>query len=61
MRELRRILVAVLLGTMISAGAFAQKNDNRPPKETPKVVDKAKDKPPPNSNNQGNSNKRRNP
>jgi len=39
--------------------AFGQKNDNRPPKETPKV--KEKDKPPPsNSNNsQGNNNRRK--
>jgi len=46
MKELRRILVAILIGTTISVGAFAQKNDNRPPKEQPKVVDKEKEKPP---------------
>ncbi len=56
MRELKRILVAVLIGTMISVGAFAQGNDNRPPKEKPKVVDKEKEKPPPSNNNQSNNN-----
>jgi hypothetical protein len=56
MKELRQILVAVLMGMMISIGAFAQKgNDNRPPKDPPtKVVDKQKEKPPP-SNNQNNN------
>ena len=61
MKDLRRILVAVLLGLMISFGAFAQKNDNRPPKETPRVVDKEKDKPPPSNNNQNNSNRPKKP
>jgi hypothetical protein len=57
MKDLRRILVAVLMGTTISVGAFAQKgNDNRPPKETPRVVDKEKkEKPPPSNNNQNNN------
>lgn len=61
MRKLKRILVTVLIGTMISVGAFAQKgNDNRPPKEKPKVVDKEKEtKPPPSNNNQSNSNKKK--
>lgn len=61
MKELRRILVAGLIGMTISLGAFAQKggNDNRPPKEQPRVVDKEKEKPPP-SNNQ-NSNKPKKP
>jgi hypothetical protein len=61
MKELRRILVVVLLGLMISVGAFAQKNDNRPPKEQPRVVDKEKDKPPPSNNNQNNSNRPKKP
>jgi hypothetical protein len=61
MKELRRILVVVLLGLMISVGVFAQKNDNRPPKEQPRVVDKEKDKPPPSNNNQNNSNRPRKP
>jgi hypothetical protein len=59
MKDLRQILVAVLLGMMISVGVYAQKNDNRPPKETPKVVDKQKEKPPPNNNQ--NTNRRGKP
>jgi len=58
MKNLRQILVAVLMGILVSACAYAQKNDNRPPKEQPKVVDKEKDKPPPSNNNQ-NSNRRK--
>ena len=60
MKELKRILMVVLIGSMISVVGFAQKggNDNRPPKEQPRVVEKPK--PPPN-NNQGNSNKREKP
>ena len=62
MRNLRRILVAVLMGATISVGGFAQKNnDNRPPKEQPKVVDKEKEKPPPSNSNQSNSNRPRKP
>ena len=62
MKELRRILVAVLIGVAISVGVFAQKgNDNRPPKEQPRVVDKEKEKPPPSNNNQSNSNKPKKP
>jgi len=57
MKRLKQILVAVLIGAAISVGVFAQRgNDNRPPKEQPRVVDKEKDKPPPGNNNQGNSN-----
>jgi len=50
----------VLIGMVISVGGLAQSgsNDNRPPKETPKV--KEKEKPPPSNNNQ-NSNKPRKP
>jgi hypothetical protein len=61
MRKLRRMLVAILIGMTISVGAFGQKNsnDNRPPKENPKVVEKPK--PPPSNNNQNNSNKPRKP
>jgi hypothetical protein len=56
MKELKQILVAVLMGLMLSVGALAQKgNDNRPPKEQPKVVDKEKEKPPPSNNNQNNN------
>jgi hypothetical protein len=60
MKEMKRILTVVLMAAVLSLSAlgqatvFGQKgNDNRPPKETPKI--KEKDKPPPaNSNNQGN-------
>jgi hypothetical protein len=60
MKEIRRILAAVLIGMVLSIGGFAQKgnNDNRPPKETPKV--KERDKPPPANDNQ-NANKPRKP
>jgi len=60
MKDLRQILVAVLMGMMISVGVYAQKNDNRPPKETPRVVDKKKDTSPPPNNNQ-NTNRRGKP
>jgi hypothetical protein len=59
MRELKRILMVVLIGAVFAVGAFAQKgnsNNNRPPKETPKVVDR--EKPPPGNSN---SNKRGKP
>ncbi len=60
MKKLRQILVAVLLGMILSVGALAQKgNDNRPPKDPPtKVIDKDKEKPPPSNSNQ-NSNRRK--
>lgn len=62
MRKLKQILVAVLIGAVISVGVFAQQgNDNRPPKEQPRVVDKQKDKPPPSNNNQSNTNKPKKP
>jgi hypothetical protein len=54
MKYVRAILVAVILGLMIPAGGFAQRgggNDNRPPKEQPRVKDKDKDKPPPSNGN----------
>ena len=60
MRELKRILMVGLIGAMIAVGGLAQGNDNRPPKEKPKVVDKGKDNPPP-SNSNSNSNKRGKP
>ena len=52
MKELKQILMVVLIGSMISVVGFAQKggNDNRPPKEQPRVVEKPKP-PPSNSNN----------
>jgi len=53
MKYLRSILVAVLIGLTIPVGAFAQHggNDNRPPKEQPRVKDKDKEKPPPTNGN----------
>jgi hypothetical protein len=59
MKDLRQILAAVLMGMIFSVGGYAQKNDNRPPKEQPKVVDKEKEKPPPQSNT--NTNRRGKP
>ena len=57
MKELKQILVAVLMGLMLSVGALAQKgNDNRPPKESQKV--KETEKPPPSNKNQ-NSNRKK--
>ena len=64
MKEVRKILVAILLGAVVAAGAFAQKNGDdgkRPPKDTPKVVDKDKEKPPPKNNTPDNSNRRGKP
>jgi cytoskeletal protein RodZ len=62
MREVKRILMAALMGLVLSLGAlvpiaaFGQKNTNRPPKEPEKV--KQPDKQPRgNSNSQGNSNR----
>jgi hypothetical protein len=65
MKEVKRILTAILMAAILGvtalapASAFGQKgNDNRPPKENPKI--KEREKPPPsNSNNQGNSNRGR--
>ena len=60
MKKVRLILVAGLMGTMRSVSGFAQTgNDNRPPKEKPKVVDNEKEKPPPRDNQ--NNNKPRKP
>jgi hypothetical protein len=57
MKQLRAIMLAVLVGAIVPVGAFAQKggrNDNRPPKDNSKIVDKGKEKPPPsNSNKRG--------
>jgi hypothetical protein len=51
MKHLRSIFAAVLIGLMVSVGAFAQKggNDNRPPKEDQKI--KETPKPPPSNSN----------
>lgn len=64
MKELKRILTVILMAAVFSLGslsqpaAFAQKgNDNRPPKEQPKI--KEQPKPPPSNNNQGNNNRKK--
>lgn len=61
MKELRKMLLAVLVGTLIAVGAFAQKssNDNRPPKEQPRVVDREKETRPPSNRGQSNNNRKR--
>jgi len=61
MRKAKRIMMVVLTAAILSVGVLAQKgNDNRPPKDTPRIVDKEKEKPPPkNSNNQSNNSNHR--
>jgi hypothetical protein len=55
MKELRRILTVVIMAAMLCVPAFigstalGQKNDNRPPKEQPKI--KENPKPPPSNSN----------
>jgi hypothetical protein len=55
MKKLLTFLIATILAMILSIAGFAQKHgdDNRPPKEKPKVVERPK--PPPN-NNGGNQN-----
>ena len=54
MNKVTAIMLAVLVGAMVPIGAFAQKggNDNRPPKDNPKIVEKEKP-PPSNSGKKG--------
>jgi len=60
MKEMKRILAVVLTAVILCVGGFAQKgNDNRPPKDNPKIVDKDKEKPPPNNGNSQNNNSNR--
>jgi len=61
MKQLKRILMAMLVATVVTACTFAQKNnnDNRPPKEQPKIVEKPKPPPSNTNNNSGNSNKKK--
>jgi len=62
MKKLKRILLGMLMGILVAmvvaAGAFAQKNsnDNRPPKENPKIVERPR---PPPSNSNENSNRKK--
>jgi len=56
MKHVRLILMTALIGLMLPFGLFAQRggnNSNRPPKDTPRIVDKEKQKPPPRNNNRG--------
>ncbi len=60
MFDLKRKLLVVAIGGLLSMGAFAQKkeDDRRPPKDNPRVVVRPKDeKPPPRNNNQGDKSK----
>jgi len=61
MKQLKRVLMAMLVATVVTACTFAQKNnnDNRPPKEQPKIVEKPKPPPSNTNNNSGNSNKKK--
>ena len=60
MREVKRVTMVVLMGLILSFGAFVpafgQKNDNRPPKQPEKVKEPDK-QPRGNTNSQGNSNR----
>jgi hypothetical protein len=50
MNKMKRMLMAALMGCVVSAGAFAQKQDpNKPPpkNDTPRVKPEVKDPPPP--------------
>ena len=56
MFDLKRKVVAVAIGCFLSAGAFAQKREERPPKPPNTVVVAPKGErpsPPPNNNNRG--------
>lgn len=62
MKQVKRTLMAALMGLVLALGAFvpmaafAQKNSNRPPKEPEKVKNPDK-QPRGNSNSQGNRNR----
>jgi len=50
----RKLVTVVAIGCFLSAGAFAQKKDDRPVKSPNTVVVAPKgEKPPPSNNNQG--------
>lgn len=66
MNEVKRILTVILMAAVLSLSAlsqvtaFGQKgNDNRPPKEQPKI--KEQPKPPPSNNNSGGNSNRKKP
>ncbi len=54
MLNLRRTLVALVMGCFLAAGVFAQKRGDRPPKPPNTVVVAPKgEKPPPSNSNRG--------
>lgn len=61
MKALKRIVTVMMMAMALSFSvltqpvAFGQKNDNRPPKEQPKI--KEKEKPPPSNSNNDNRKK----
>jgi len=65
MKELKRILLLMLVAATVAGCAFAQKNgnDNRPPKEQPRIIEKPKEPkaPPSNSNNNSSNSNRKRP
>lgn len=63
MINLKRKLLAMAMLGVVSAGAFAQRPDNkRPPKNPDKVVEKPKgERPPPQNNNQDKKDKKGRP
>lgn len=54
MLDLKRKIMAVAIGCFVATGVFAQKREQRPPKQPHTVVVAPKnEKPPPRNNNQG--------
>lgn len=53
MKDLKRILLVMLAAAMVAVCTYGQKNgnDNRPPKENPKIIEKPKPQPPPSNSN----------
>ena len=51
MKDLKRILLVMLAAVLVAVCTYGQKNgnDNRPPKEQPKIIEKPK--PPPSNSN----------
>jgi hypothetical protein len=60
MKQLKQILLGILMAVMVAGCAFAQKNnnDNRPPKGNEKIVEKPKEPKPPPSNSNDNTRKK---
>lgn len=53
MKNLKRMILAVTMVSLVSAGAFAQKREDRPPKPDTKVVHQPKPEKPPQNSNRG--------